>query len=253
MDQKNILIIGGHDPTGGAGISADQEAAYSKKIRFLSILSCLTVQNSSKVSAVHIVPKGYITKCYAQIRREFKINGIKIGLVPSLDAAKEILKIIDKKENQNIPIILDPIFISGNNYKFLKQNVRSFLIKNLIKKVDVITPNLFEYKIIDKELTKQKKIRLKNILITNFKENENFIFLKRLNLSNHNYDKTYKIKNYKKKYHGTGCTFSTKLMCELILTDNFDNSVQISLNYMKKVIKSSKYKGLKQYYLNRIF
>ena len=252
MNKKNILIIGGHDPTGGAGISADQETAYSKKIRVLSILSCFTVQNSSKVSSVHYVPKGYITKCYDQITKEFKINSIKIGLVPSLDAAKEILKIICKEENQNIPIILDPILISGNEYRFLKKNVITFLIKKIIKRVDIITPNLFEYEIIEKELEEQKNYRLKNIIITNFRKDENFIFIKRFDLSNNNSSKIYKVKRYKKKYHGTGCTFSTKLICELTLTDNFNDSLKISLNYMRKVIRSSKYKGLKQYYLNRI-
>tara|TARA_Y100000768_G_scaffold102082_1_gene74581 strand:+ start:1415 stop:2173 length:759 start_codon:yes stop_codon:yes gene_type:complete len=251
MDQKNILIIGGHDPTGGAGISADHEAAYSKNIRVLSIISCLTVQNSSKVSAVHSVPKGYITQCYNQIRKEFKINGIKIGLIPSLNTAKEIFKIINKKENKNIPIVLDPILTSGSKYKFLKKNIQNFLMRYLIKNVDVITPNLSEYKIIKEELSKKQNYRLGNILITNYKENENFIFIKNINSKN-NTEKIYKVKRYKKNYHGTGCTFSTKLLCELTLSKNFEESVQVSLNFMKKVIKSSKYKGIKQYFLNRI-
>ena len=40
--KKNILVISGHDPTGGAGIIADTETAIGKKIRVLSILSCIT-------------------------------------------------------------------------------------------------------------------------------------------------------------------------------------------------------------------
>ena len=95
--KKNILVISGHDPTGGAGIIADTETAIGKKIRVLSILSCITAQNSSKVINVKSVPSGYISKCYELIRSEFKIDGIKIGLLPSISISKEVQKILSKK------------------------------------------------------------------------------------------------------------------------------------------------------------
>ena len=47
--KKIILVIGGHDPTGGAGIVADIETAGHYNFHALSILSCTTIQNTSKI------------------------------------------------------------------------------------------------------------------------------------------------------------------------------------------------------------
>ena len=248
--KKNILVISGHDPTGGAGIIADTETAIGKKIRVLSILSCITAQNSSKVINVKSVPSGYISKCYELIRSEFKIDGIKIGLLPSVSISKEVQKILSKKENKNIPIIFDPIFNSGSNYKFLSRNTKRYIIENILKKVDLITPNRQEYIEVKKQFNISKSSRLKHILVTNYNIQDKYIYLKLINTKNR-MESIYKIKKSRKEFRGTGCTFSTKLTCELINTNNIEMSIKNSLLYMSKLVKISDYKGNSQFYLDR--
>ena len=41
-----ILCIGGHDPSGGAGIQADAEAARANGIHAATVVSCLTRQDT---------------------------------------------------------------------------------------------------------------------------------------------------------------------------------------------------------------
>ena len=52
--KKIILVIGGHDPTGGAGIVADIETAANFKLHALSILTCTTIQNRNKMIKIGI-------------------------------------------------------------------------------------------------------------------------------------------------------------------------------------------------------
>ena len=101
--KKVILIIGGHDPTGGAGITADIETANHFNCHPLSILTCTTIQDTSGVTKISNMPKDYIYKCFDKLINEFKVNVIKIGLIPSLTASKEILKILSNKKIKNIP------------------------------------------------------------------------------------------------------------------------------------------------------
>ena len=49
---KNLLVISGHDPTGGAGIQADIEVSRNFNIKVFSVLTCTTIQNTSKVTKV---------------------------------------------------------------------------------------------------------------------------------------------------------------------------------------------------------
>ena len=216
----------------------------------MSILSCITAQNSSKVINVKSVPSGYISKCYELIRSEFKIDGIKIGLLPSISISKEVQKILSKKENKNIPIVFDPIFNSGSNYKFLSRNTKKYIIENILKKVDLITPNRQEFIELKEQFNINKSSRLKHILVTNYDIQNKYIYLKLINTKNR-LELIYKIKKSRKEFRGTGCTFSTKLTCELINTNNIETSIKRSLLYMSKLVKISDYKGDSQFYLDR--
>ena len=62
--KKIILIIGGHDPTGGAGITADIETANHFNCHPLSILTRTTIQDTSGVTKISNMPKDYIYKCF---------------------------------------------------------------------------------------------------------------------------------------------------------------------------------------------
>ena len=58
MKRKKILLaIGGHDPTGGAGISADIETSAYFNFHTLSILTCITVQNTNRVQKIYKIQR----------------------------------------------------------------------------------------------------------------------------------------------------------------------------------------------------
>ena len=56
-----------------------------------------------------------------------------------------------------------------------------------------------------------------------------------------------------KIYHGTGCTLSTAIACNIDPKKDIDKSIQTALKYMKKVITASTINGKKQSFLNRNF
>ena len=102
MKRKKILLaIGGHDPTGGAGISADIETSAYFNYHVLSILTCTTVQNTGRVQKIYKIPKNYIIESFKEIIKEFKIDVIKIGLLPNIQCSKEVLKILINQKTKN--------------------------------------------------------------------------------------------------------------------------------------------------------
>lgn len=248
--KKIILLIGGHDPTGGAGIGADIETASYFNFHSLSILTCSTIQNSNGVYKINSMPKNYIYESYKKIIEEFKINVIKIGLLPSIQSSSEVLKIINDKKLKNIPIIADPIIRSGRNNILNSNKNLKFLIENIYPKVKLITPNFYEYEQLKKFTDNFKKNKFKNILITNYENSTKTITLK-LKKNSVTKQKSYFIKKYNKDFHGTGCTFSTALACNIAMKNSIENSIVISLDYISKTLKTSTVSGLSQDYLNR--
>ena len=246
--KKIILIIGGHDPTGGAGITADIETANHFNCHPLSILTCTTIQDTSGVTKISNMPKDYIYKCFDKLINEFKVNVIKIGLIPSLTASKEILRILSNKKIKNIPIIIDPIIKSGSGTELVTKNNLNYVIKNIYPKSDLLTPNIYEYNIIKKLFNIDNNIN--NILVTDYSVKNNEIVLN-LKTSNFQKEKNFSIKKFKKKFHGTGCTFSTAIACNISKNISIEKSIKISLLYMKESIINSSVNGKKQSFLSR--
>ena len=247
--KKVILIIGGHDPTGGAGIAADIETANYYKFHTLSILTCSTIQSTSKFNKINNMPKNYIIDSFNEILKEFKIDVIKIGLLPTINSSKEVLNIISNKKLKNIPIIIDPIIKSGTNKLVTTKSNLKFQIKNIYPKSFILTPNLNEYyflRNIDSNLINKN---IKNLLITDYKIERNFIYLKLFNKKS----SSFVIKKINKNFHGTGCTFTTSLACNIGLNRTLKKSIENSLEFTAKSMIHSKLNGLKQSFLNRSF
>jgi hydroxymethylpyrimidine/phosphomethylpyrimidine kinase len=245
MKKKIILIISGHDPTGGAGITADIETANYFNFHSVSILTCSTVQNTQGVLEINRMPENYIYKSFLGIIKEFKIDVIKIGLLPNIKASKEVMRIINHKKVIGVPIIIDPIIKSGRNNKLTTNDNLQFLIKNIYPRADLITPNNYEYGIIERNI-----INFKNIIITDHEITSKLITLK-LKEDSLKKEKKFTVCRINKNFHGTGCTFSTAIACNIAMQHKIEKSVKISLSYIQKTILSSKISGIKQSFLNR--
>ena len=144
--KKVILLIGGHDPTGGAGITADIETALNYNFHAISILSCTTIQNTSKFTKINKMPNNYLINCFKEIIKEFSIDVVKIGLLPNINISKEVFSILQHKKLNKVPIIVDPIIKSGNNKILSPKNNLEFIIKKILPVSEIITPNIKEYK-----------------------------------------------------------------------------------------------------------
>ncbi|MCU7809974.1 MAG: bifunctional hydroxymethylpyrimidine kinase/phosphomethylpyrimidine kinase, partial [Candidatus Thiodiazotropha sp. (ex Notomyrtea botanica)] len=85
-----VLVIGGHDPCGGAGIQADIEAIAANGAHAATIVTCLTVQDSCNVLALHPVAAETITAQAVAMFEDTHISVIKIGLLGSPEAIEAV-------------------------------------------------------------------------------------------------------------------------------------------------------------------
>ncbi len=139
---KKALTIAGSDSGGGAGIQADLKTFSALGVYGMSVITSVTAQNTTGVSAVEDISPEVVTKQIDAIFSDIRVDAVKIGMVSSSEIIKAIAEGLIKWNVKNI--VLDPVMISESGSYLLKKEARSALIEELIPLADIITPNLYE-------------------------------------------------------------------------------------------------------------
>ncbi|WP_020558088.1 bifunctional hydroxymethylpyrimidine kinase/phosphomethylpyrimidine kinase [Thiofilum flexile] len=112
MTTPIVMTISGHDPVGGAGVSADIEAIGSHGCHAVSVITCITVQDTQDVYRVEPLPDYLILQQAEALMPDMNISAIKVGLLHTVEAVKAVRTLI-REAPQNIPIVLDPSLSVG--------------------------------------------------------------------------------------------------------------------------------------------
>ena len=246
IPKSTILIIAGSDSSGGAGIQADLKTVTSLGSYGMTAITAVTVQNTTGVkSVVSIDPK----KIYEQIvftSEDIKPDAIKIGMLHSTEVIKKVLKALKKIKVKKI--ILDPVMIAKGGARLIDENAIKILKKELIKKVDLITPNIPEAEVLtemkintveDMMLAANKLIVLgaKNVLIKGGHLNKKKLF--DIFLSKKDF-KIFESKKFiTKNTHGTGCTLSSAITTFYSCGKSIKKSCELAIKYVNSAIKSN--------------
>jgi hydroxymethylpyrimidine/phosphomethylpyrimidine kinase len=161
---KSALSIASTDPTGGAGISADLKAFAYTGVHGLSVVTCVTSQNTKSVSVIHEVPLDIIEAQLDSLLSDIKISSCKTGMLYS----PQIVKLIAKKSQDfDFPLIVDPVLKATVGEDLTKSDFVKALKEHLIPRALLITPNIPEAEVIlgEKiETVEDMKSACKNLL-----------------------------------------------------------------------------------------
>ena len=92
--RPNILVIAGHDPSGGAGIHADIEAIQSTGGFASTLITALTVQNSRKVSSFQLTPLELLEQQADALLADYEFQAVKIGMTGSVATVEWIARLL---------------------------------------------------------------------------------------------------------------------------------------------------------------
>ncbi len=241
----NLLSIGGSDPSSGAGIQSDVKTFDSLNAHGLTVITAITGQNTSSFGMIEPVSQKILKNQMDLVISDFKIDGIKIGMVYNSEIIKTIYR---ELKNMKIPIILDPIIKSTTGGLLIEKIAIKDFKKFLIPLATVITPNKFEAEYlseikIDSKSSLQKaaqKIQdmgAKNIVITGLETKNgqisDFILEKKSQY-------TISGKKIPKINHGSGCNYSSSLLVSLVNGTSLKKAVKFSKQFTYNSIKNTK-------------
>lgn len=139
---RRALTLAGSDSGGGAGIQADLKTFAALGCYGASVITSLTAQNTTGVSAIYPVPPDFVAKQLLSVWQDIGFDAVKIGMLHS----PEIIRVIAEslKRFQVANIVLDPVMIAKSGDRLLREEAVLSLTVELLPLAMVITPNLPE-------------------------------------------------------------------------------------------------------------
>lgn len=134
---KPIIVIGGTDSSGGAGLTRDAFVAHTFGFEVIPIVTAVTAQSNDMVFATKLTPVDLIDSQIEAALATANPAAIKIGMLGHEETAEAVAHAIRK---QSCPVVLDPVLISSSG----RQLMAGQFPKALLSRAHLVTPNLHE-------------------------------------------------------------------------------------------------------------
>lgn len=136
-----VLCVAGSDPSGGAGIQADLKTCEAFGCYGMAVVSSLTAQSPSRVTAVRSV-SDFMEAQLNALLDEVKPAAVKTGMLADAGAVKAIVAAIERYGLNNVTT--DPVMVSTSGYALTDSSYTEVLTNLLLPRVTVVTPNVPE-------------------------------------------------------------------------------------------------------------
>lgn len=232
-----VLAIGGHDPGGGAGIQADIEAIAANGAHAASAITCLTVQDSCDVRALHPVSPDIIAAQVEAVFGDCPVCAIKIGLLGSPQAAEAVIELL--QNHRGLPVVLDPVLAAGGGSRLAGEELVRLIRGDLLPLCDLITPNTQEAARLcesdDTSLDDQAGHLLTlgagSVLITGTHDPAGRSEITHRLYRTGTPPLTSTCQRLPGSYHGSGCTLAAAIAARLALGEALEPAVRHGLDY----------------------
>lgn len=239
------LTIAGSDSSGGAGIQADLKTFSAIGTYGMSVITAITAQNTQGVFGVEELSSKIIKGQIKAVCEDIPPKAIKVGMVSSPEIIKDIVDSLEKYPCEYL--VVDPVMISKSGYSLLKPEAKDNLIKYLIPKAYIVTPNIPEAEeISNMKINTVEDMKKAGKVILNL--GPKYVLMKGGHLEGDCVDvligedlfEIFKCERVNRKNtHGTGCTMSSAITSHLALGYDIVESVKLSKDYITEAIRHS--------------
>ena len=242
MKLKTALTIAGSDCSGGAGIQADIKTMTMNGVYAMSVITALTAQNTTGVSAISEVSPDFLAAQMDMVFTDIRPDAVKIGMVSNSKLIKTIVERLSFYKAVNI--VVDPVMVATSGAD-LMQSEAVFTMKDfLLPMASLATPNIPEAevltgnKIASKEDMEKAAVHINqmcgcSVLLKgghSIHDASDVLFHKG------KIEWFYGKRIHNPNTHGTGCTLSSAIAANLAKGYNLENAVQRAKDYISEAL-----------------
>ncbi len=255
-----VLSFAASDPSGGAGIQADILTLASMGCHPLTVITAITVQDTSGVEAISPVDADWVADQARAILEDIPVAAFKIGVMGSVENVQAIAEIVS--DYPDIPLILDPVLASGRGDEFANEDMLAAMKELLIPQCTVITPNTPELRRlaleddedgigIEKLSMRLIEMGCEYVLVTGTHESTadviNTMFFEKGIVRS---DVWARLPG---SYHGSGCTLASALAATIARGLDISEAAREAQEYTWQALKFGFRPGMGQFVPDRLF
>ena len=239
-----VLTIAGSDSSGGAGIQADLKTMAAHKVFGMSAITALTAQNTTGVAGVLEATPEFVAQQIDCVFTDIRPDAVKIGMVSNAEIIKAIAAKL--KEYGAEKIVVDPVMVATSGSALMRGGTVATLCEELIPLATVVTPNIPEAEVlsgteiadVDGMEAAARAIAgklgvavlVKGGHLTDSADDILFIDGKAVRLKGERVDNP--------NTHGTGCTLSSAIACNLAAGYGVEESVKRAKDYITGALRA---------------
>jgi hydroxymethylpyrimidine kinase/phosphomethylpyrimidine kinase len=141
VDRPVVLVIGGSDPIGAAGIQADLRHLTALGAHGAAVPTALTAQSVDSVDYVEPVSTESLRRSFDAIEATFEPGAVVVGMMATEALAREVLLWLHKV---HAPVVLDPVFRSSSGTPLLDDAGIGVVRDFLLARAELSLPNVDE-------------------------------------------------------------------------------------------------------------
>jgi hydroxymethylpyrimidine/phosphomethylpyrimidine kinase len=255
-----VLTFAATDPSGGAGLQADLLTFASMGCHPLSVVTAITVQDTSGVEGVLSIDSGWVSDQARAILEDIPIAAFKIGVMGSVENIAAIAEIVS--DYPEIPLVFDPVLASARGDEFASEEAIDAIREMIIPQTTVITPNSLELLRLtlgeDEEGLPAERLarRLTDlgaeyVLVTGTHEST----LEVINIlyGEGGTRRTDRWQRLPGSYHGSGCTLASAIAATISRGLDIEEAVREAQDYTWHALKFGFRPGMGQFIPDRMF
>jgi hydroxymethylpyrimidine/phosphomethylpyrimidine kinase len=257
-----VLTFAATDPTSGAGLQADILTIASMGCHPLSVVTAVTVQDSSGVDDVLAMDDEWVSDQARAILEDMPVAAFKIGLLGSVENIAVIAEIIS--DYPDIPLVLDPVLASGRGDELANEDMIDAMRELLLPQTTILTPNSLEARRLALEEDNDDdnpnliecakriiQLGCEYVLVTGTHENTpkvvNTLYGERGLVRSDSWARL------PGTYHGSGCTLASAIAALLANGLSMEEAVKEAQEYTWQALHYGFRAGMGQYIPDRLF
>lgn len=233
------LTIAGYDPSSGAGVTADLQVFAAHGVFGVSAVTALTVQSTRGVRRVEPLNGGLLRETLDFLAGDGAIGGVKIGMMATAELVRVIAEWLRETGIPPQRVVVDPVIRSSSGAELLSSDGVVRVREELLPLVGWVTPNLAEAEAllgegpVGRDGVPKAARRLAelgggglNVVVTGGHLERPDDFLRTASGEETWFEGQRVEARGVHGTHGTGCVFSSALLCRLMLGDGLAEAVK---------------------------
>lgn len=229
-----VLVIGGNDPSGGAGLAADLQSITRLGAHPAPVVAALTEQDTVNAYAVRPVDAEFVLAQAERVLADLPVRAIKLGLLATAETGECVARLLARFPE--IPVVTDPVLVAAGGAQLAEDALVETYREQLLPRTTVLTPNALELRRLAPDLddTGARASLLLNrgtqwVMTKGGDEEtpavENHLF----NRQGEHYDWTWE--RLEGEHHGSGCTLASAIAAHLAHGESAPQAVELAQHF----------------------